>query len=222
MSSVLGGLRLPNAPVEQPWDCSAAAVVAPHLPRVLRRVPHLLDRFGAVRLSHDEVGVDGTRPVPWSAVVEVRTRPMLDVIATTGGENLGAQAARLIPPVPLLARVARGGVSFVADRAAAAVLAIFLAALGDPDQAGATQVPVEIVHRTRLGRTRTMSAGLVSSAVLCLPRVTASVLATAGVHGVPVVGLPPSGPVTNAHDLANAVRARHQAVLRRVAEEPAP
>jgi hypothetical protein len=220
VSSVLGGLRLPDAPIGQPWDCSAAAVVEPHLPRVLRRVPHLLDRFGAVRLSRDEVGIDGARPVSWSTVVEVRTRSMLDVIAAAGGENLGARAARLVPPVPVLARVVRGGASFVADRASVAVLGVFLAALGDVGQAGVAQVPVEIVHRTRLGRTRTMSAGLVSSAVLCLPRVTASVLATAGVHGVPVVALPPSGAVTDAHDLAGAVRARHQALLLRMGEEP--
>lgn len=219
MSTVLGGLRMPSAPVAQLWDCSAAAVIAPHLPRALRRVPHLLDRFGAIRLSHTDIGIDGTSPVPWSTVVQVRTRPLLDVIATTGGDNLGAQASRLIPPVPILARVARGGVSVIADRAAAAVLAIFSAALDDPDHAGAAQVPVEVVHRTRLRRSHTMSAGLVSTAVLCLPQVTASVLATAAEHGVPVVALPPSGSVTNARDLAAAVRARHRAVMRRTEEE---
>jgi hypothetical protein len=215
-----GRMRLPSVPADEPWDCSAAAVIAPYLPGVLRRVPHLLDRFGAVRLSGGEIGIDGTRSVAWSNVVEVRTRPMLDVAATAAGDNLNAWAARLIPPVPVLARVARGGVAAVADRAAAAILAVFLAALGDrPDLAGVTQVPVEVVHRARLRRPRTMSAGLVSSAILCLPQVAASVLATAHGHGVPIVGLPPSGSVTNARELAGVLRERHRAALRRGAAE---
>jgi hypothetical protein len=211
-----GRMRLPSVPVDEPWDCSAAAVITPYLPGPLRRVPHLLDRFGAVRLSRGEIGIDGTRPVPWSSVVEVRTRPMLDVAATSAGDNLTTWTARLIPPVPVLARVARGGVAVVADRAAEAILALFLAALGDqPDRTGAMQVPVEVVHRARLRRSRTMSAGLVSSAILCLPQVASSVLATAHGHGVPVVGLPPSGSVTNARELAGALRERHRAVMRR-------
>jgi hypothetical protein len=214
MTAVLGGLRLPSVPVDEPWDCSAAAVIAPHLPRPFRRVTHLLDRFGAVRLSGTDIGIDGTKPVAWSSVLEVRTRPLLDVVATTAGDNLGTQAARLIPPVPVLARLARGGVTVVADRAAAAVLTIFLAALGDhPDQAGTTQVPVAVVHRVRLRGSRTMNAGLVSSAILCLPQVTASVLATARGRGVPVVQLPPSGSVTNARALADTLRQR---LVRRV------
>jgi hypothetical protein len=207
MSTALGGLRLPGAPVEEPWDCSAAAVIAPHLPGALRRVPHLLDRFGAIRLSATEIGIDTRRAVPWPHVVEVRTRPMLDVIAAAAGGNLGATVARLIPPVPILGRVVRGGVSAVADRVVAAVLAIYLAALGDPDQADTARVPVEVVHRARL-RQRTMSAGLVSSAVLCLPQVAASVLATARAHRVSIVELPPSGPVTSARELARVLRSR--------------
>ena len=131
----LGGLRLPAVPVEQPWDCSAAAVITPHLPRALRRVPHLFDRLGAIRLSDREIGIDGARPVAWSDVVEVRTRPVLDVIAATAGDGLATQVARLVPPVPVLGRVARGGVAAVADRAVAAVLAVLLASqsLGRPD-----------------------------------------------------------------------------------------
>lgn len=215
MNTALGGLRLPSVPVEEPWDCSAAAVIAPHLPRAFRRVPNLLDRLGAVRLSGSEIGIDSTRPVSWSNVVEVRTRPMLDVVATTAAGNLGTRVARLIPPVPLLGRVARGGVAVVADRTVAAVAAVFLAALGDPDRAATVRVPVEVVHRVRARRPRTMSAGLASSAVLCLPQVAASVLATARGRDVPIVDLPPDGSARNARELASLLRERYQAAMRR-------
>ncbi|MET0136041.1 MAG: hypothetical protein ABW215_20865 [Kibdelosporangium sp.] len=48
-------------------------------------------------------------------------------------------------------------------------------------------MPFEFVHRARWRREVTVRAGLVSSAVLCLPEVAASVLATAHRHEVPVV-----------------------------------
>jgi hypothetical protein len=60
-----------------------------------------------------------------------------------------------------------------------------------------------------------MNAGLASSAILCLPQVAASVLATARERDVPIVDLPPAGSVGNARELATVLRERYQAALRR-------
>jgi hypothetical protein len=57
------------------------------------------------------------------------------------------------------------------------------------------QVPVEIVYRAGMWRRRsTMTAGLFSSAVLALPKVAASVLATAQHHEIPIIARPMAGP----------------------------
>jgi hypothetical protein len=179
-TATLSRIRFPAAPVDEPWDFSAAALLAPHLPGVLRRVPGVLDRFGALRLTRGEIGIDASAPVPWKHVVELRTRPLFDVVSIATGDNLSRQAARLIPPIPIASRLARGAVSAVADKTVDSVLSIMLLALGGhADLASTIRVPTEIAYRARWRRRKTMTAGFVSSAVLCLPEVTASVVATA-------------------------------------------
>lgn len=213
VAAALRRMRLPAAPPAQPWDFSASALLASRLPGVLRWMPGVLDRFGAVRLASDEIGIDATRSVRWSSVVELRTRPLLDVLSFATSDNLSKRAALLIPRVPLLGRLARRGIARVADRTAEMVLSIMLLALGGhAERASSIQVPVEIVYRTRWGRHRTMTAGLVSSAVLSLPEVTASVVATARLHDVPISSAPQTGRYRNAQELADKLRERRRAL----------
>jgi hypothetical protein len=223
VTTALGRVRFPAAPVGQSWDFSASALIAPHLPGVLRRVPGVLDRFGAVRLTRHEIGIDATRPVPWKDVVELHTRPLFDVVAVAASDNLSKQAARLIPPIPIAGRLARSAVSTVADKAADAVLSILLLALGGhADRAGSIQVPIEIVYRARWRRNKTMTAGFISSAVLCLPEVTASVVATAQQNRVPLIALPSTGRHRNAQEVVDKLREHRRVLTSRLAAAPQP
>ena len=175
---------MPDVPVQQPWAFAPSALVAPHLPGPLARVPGVLDRFGAIRLSPFDVGIDMACPVPWHEVVEVRTRPLLDLLTETASGSAAALGARLLPPVPLVGKaLTRAG----SARAAEAMRALLqVAASAHAERAAETQVPAAIVYRSgRRGR-KIMAAGLFSSAVLALPRVADSVLATARAHAVPI------------------------------------
>jgi hypothetical protein len=125
VTEALNRVPLPDVPVRSPWTFAPSALVAPHLPGPLRRIPGLLDRFGAVRLTPQEIGIDTARPVPWLDVVELRTHPLLDVLTIDSTENIKTLVARLLPPVPF---VKNQLVSLGAEKAAEALRALVLLA----------------------------------------------------------------------------------------------
>lgn len=88
LAQTMKRMRMPEAPIQGNWECSAAALITPHLPQSLRKIPGLLDRFGAVKLTPVEIGIDSGRAVPWTAVLEIQTRPLRDVIAAAVSTNL--------------------------------------------------------------------------------------------------------------------------------------
>lgn len=184
VTEALSRVPMPDAPVREPWIFAPSALIAPRLPRPLARVPGLLDRFGAIRLTPHEIGIDTARTVAWKDVVELRTLPLLDLLTTGTSSSLAALGARLLPPVP---RLADGLLRAGAEKAAEAVRSLLLiAASAHAERAASVQVPAEIVYRSGWRGHKTMTAGLFSSAVLALPRLTDSVLATAQQHSVPI------------------------------------
>lgn len=170
---------MPDAPVTAPWDFSAAALIRPHLPAKLGRLPGLLDRLGAVRLTPSAIGIDNAGEVPWTRLTEIHTRSVGEV-AATATQDLAGQIARLIP-VPGAKFATRAVVSRVAD------LVTGMLQTAVREQGEHFPVPHRFRYRTRW-RTITVSPGPVSSAVLCLPAVAASVTATAWQHGVALDG----------------------------------
>lgn len=189
LSQAVQRMRMPEAPVRENWDCSAAALIRPHLPQSIRRVPGLLDRFGAVRLTPVEIGIDSTRAVPWTAVLEVQTRPLLDVVATAVSTNFDKQVSRMVPPIPGVKFAARIVTSRLAEYTEDTVATLLLVALRE--HRGDMQVPCQVVYRKRW-KSHVLFPGLVSSAVLCLPQVANSLLATARQHQIRVTANPPA------------------------------
>lgn len=190
VTEALSRVPMPEAPVSEPWVFAPSALIAPRLPGPLARVPGLLDRFGAIRLTPHEIGIDTARPVAWKDVVELRTLPLLDLLITGTSTSLTALGARLLPPVP---RLADGLLRAGAEKAAEAVRSLLLiAASAHAERAVSVQVPAAIVYRSGWRGHKTMTAGLFSSAVLALPRLTDSVLATARQHSVPITTVPGS------------------------------
>lgn len=184
-------IPMPDAPVGAPWILAPSALIAPHLPRPLTRIPGRLDRYGAVRLTPHEIGLDTPRPVPWSAVVEVRTIPLLDVLTIGTGGSIATLAARMLHTPKIL----DGAVRSIAEKAAEAVRSLLLIAAAEHAERVATvQIPTAVVYRAGRRGNATMTAGLFSSAVLALPPVTNSVLATASSNGVRIAGGPDPGP----------------------------
>lgn len=198
--SALASMPMPEAPSARPWDCSAAALIAPRLPVGVRRVAGSLDRFGAVRLSPWQIGIDTMRAVPWQDVLEVQTRPLLDVIATTIGE----QAARFAPPMPGVRYAANKVLPYVANTIASTLL---VSLLDRRDGAAGAQVPYAITVRGKR-KPETTTAGPVSAAILCLPQVSACLVTTAGCYGIPIVGAQATLPPGSVHRFAETLRDR--------------
>ncbi len=214
VTEALSRIPMPDAPVREPWVLAPSALIAPHLPRPLARAPGLLDRFGAIRLAPHEIGIDTTRPVPWKDVVELRTLPLLDVLTVGTSGNLAALGARLLPPVP---RLADGLFRVGAEKAAEVVRSLLLiAASAHAERAASVQIPAAIVYRAGRRGHKTMTAGLFSSAILALPRLTDSVLATARQHAVPITAASGTGQHRSLQDPTAQVRYQRTAFIRRL------
>jgi hypothetical protein len=169
---------MPGAPVTEPWDCSAAALIAARLPPRLRKVPGLLDRFGAVRLTPLTIGVDNVRAVPWTVVARIHTCPLSEVAATVT-EDLAGRLARLVP-FPGTGFAARAVTARVVDHATELIAGLLQTAQREHREDA--HVPCRIDYRRRWKKAH-LVPGPISSAVLCLPQVAASVIVTAQQHG---------------------------------------
>ena len=178
LAAILDRMPMPDAPVGAPWDFSAATLLTPRLPPGTRWLAGRLDRFGAVRLTPRSITLDTVGPISWSDIVEVRTRPRLDALTGAARDTLITNLARLVP-------VGSGPARRILGDAADAVLAIVQRARRE-DNDGAAPVPVELVYRNRRRRQDIVTPGPLSAPVLALPRVAASILATAERHAVPI------------------------------------
>jgi hypothetical protein len=176
MAAALGRMRMPDVPVGEPWDFSAAALLTPRLPRGTRWLAGKLDRLGAVRITQDAIAIDTADPIRWTDLTEVRIRPRAHALTDTTKDAVIANLTRLLP---VGRRVPRKLLTDAAD----AVLAILRRVERETDSS--TTIPYEFVHRRRR-RADVVTPGLVASAVLTLPQVAASVLATAERNGVPL------------------------------------
>jgi hypothetical protein len=184
LTMIADRIAMPAAPVDVPWEFSAATVLGPHLPAPLRRRPQVLDRLGAVQLTRNAITIDGSR-IPWSAVTALRCQPAHAVLGGVARDALVSQVVRLL--TPLGRRLARKLMTELANKIADIIVAVI--GRGQRNQqrlGGSSMVPYEIVYRSRFGRYKMVRPGPVSLAVLALPEVAASVFATAELHNVPI------------------------------------
>jgi hypothetical protein len=172
-------IPMPSSPVDGHWEASVSAFVRPHLPPALRRVPQLLDRLGAVRLSPIEITVDSTS-IAWTDVAEIRARPLSDVLTSMTIDGVRETVESLLP----VSRLAKRPIRWLTYKLSEVVLSLFLIGL---DERGDQQVPIEVIYRGRRNTEHAVTPGVLSAAVLALPKVAESTLATARAHGVRVI-----------------------------------
>lgn len=173
--------QMPAAPVAEPWEFSASQLLGAHLSRGVRLVPRALDTLGQIRLSPHTVAVDQRTDVPWADIVAIRARPLLEVVTADFVDKLSDRILTLVR-TPIVRPAAR----FVTERAPEVILSIVMTAINDQSRAANAMVPVEITYRAGRRKTRTMTPGILSTAVLCLPPVANSLLTTASCRNVPV------------------------------------
>lgn len=118
----------PSYPLEREWDVSVQGVVrlVPYVPRFATAPLALLDRFGAVTIGPQRVGLDG-KDVAWDRVVEVRTAPAWTCLSAEALEVNLAQYVVALPPLP--------GRAWVLRKISELLLSLYLAVL-PPDADG--------------------------------------------------------------------------------------
>lgn len=97
-----------------------------------------------------------------------------------------------------------------------AISSLLLVAL--QDDRGDAQVPCQVLHQKR-GKTHSLTPGLVSSAMLCLPRVANSVLTTAQQHHIRITTTPPAPPPEALQKLLERLH-KHEPAVDQVGRQP--
>lgn len=171
-------MRWPEEPVAGPWGVSISYFLRPYLHAPLYLTRHL-DRFGGLEFAPHFVTFDSQR-VQWVQVVQVRTVPLLDAITTAAVDTAADRIGGMLPPIP----GRKLALDWLAGKSADLLLSLCLTALGDlGERALSVHVPTQVVYLKKGGRAKVLESSLFSAAVLALPQVNRSVLATAAAHG---------------------------------------
>ena len=150
------------------------------VPGPAQRTLAVLDRFGAIRLRPECLGYDDC-DVEWTRLLEIRTRPLADALTQTALEREIERARKLLPPVP--------GRKWILHKVGGELGELCHAAINRrAAEKSAKPVPVELVYRGSLGRTKTTTGGMVVTAILAgIPGTADMIVETARSYGVPVV-----------------------------------
>jgi hypothetical protein len=157
---ILESIRPPAVPVEGTWSISLSSVINHvfSVPGLAVRALSALDRFGSMRLSATSIGFDSD-DVDWSAVTQISTTRLADVLTDQALEREADRLKVLIPPLP--------GRKWILGKATAVLGGVSSAVL---ERVGheALERPVvsEIAFKGRLGRRRSMSPGLLATALM--------------------------------------------------------
>ncbi|WP_171468454.1 hypothetical protein [Cellulosimicrobium sp. 72-3] len=190
---VIAAYPRPTYPLEREWDVSVQGVVrlVPYVPRFATAPLALLDRFGAVTIGPQRVGLDG-KDVDWDRVVEVRTAPAWTCLSAEALEVNLAQYVVALPPLP--------GRAWVLGKISELLLSLYLAVLppdadGDGDDVLADAPPdrmfdrvvTEVVYRRRFGTGEAQASTTSVLLQLALRGATDTLVRTAAERGVDVV-----------------------------------
>ncbi|MBN0040530.1 hypothetical protein JN535_10185 [Cellulosimicrobium cellulans] len=183
----------PSYPLEREWDVSIQGIVrlVPYVPRFATAPLALLDRFGAVTIGPQRVGLDG-KDVDWDRVVQVRTAPAWTCLSAEALEANLAQYVVALPPLP--------GRAWVLRKVSELLLSLYLAVLPpdtDGDAAAAEvdappepmfdRVVTQVVHERRFGSGEAQASTTSVLLQLALRGATDTIVRTAAERGVEVV-----------------------------------
>lgn len=196
--------RPPAGPIPGDWAFGVGDLLAEH-PKVPKRVRGLvlkLNRFGGVSYSPQEVAFDGD-DVEWEKVTEVRTRHIVDYLV---GDAVQQQVENL--PMPWFP-----GRKRLLDALGQALLTITIATAKDQLEKFELdlRIPAEVAYKASFGRTKEISAGVVSALVLADPAVNQSVIATARARGITVTA-DEDELLANAEERAEKIREKVKAL----------
>jgi len=177
LQAALERIAGPERPLVAPWGVSVGDLVARawDVPRPAKALLRQLNRFGAVRLSPDGVGMDDD-DVAWDRLVEVHLASLIKVLQEDAVERELVRLGRFLPPVPgrtwLLRRVSR-------------VVSALVTRFTPRTERESPLVPFELVRRGRAGRLSTVGGGVVSALLwAAVPEASAVLVAECEERGV--------------------------------------
>lgn len=220
-SGVAGVLSAVPPPVPgMPWRIGLAQFLAaqPGVPVGAARFLGVLDRFGAVRLSPDELGFDGDT-VRWTQVQQMALAPVRDLLTDQAIEHEVDRLMAVLPRFP--------GRKWAVGQVADTVIGIATAAAGLDQRGGDAfdrRVPSSVTVKGRL-RTTTMSPGLFATLVMAARPDVGEAITAAARRTVAVTAAPSSRALERAAGmtaLAASLRDRFRQAQRDAAEDPGP
>lgn len=188
-------ITAPDPLSTEPWEVSLGELVRKtgKVPKIATKPLDLFDRFGALRLTPDEIGFDNDM-VEWGKIVELRAHTASSLLT---GKALDREVDRIrgyLPPIP--------GRKWAVNKVVTLLLDLTMAVTGDyatkaadtvdrvgADEGGAedARLVTEIVYRGRFGRTKEVQAGMIGALITLRPGVNTCLREMAGIRGVPVV-----------------------------------
>lgn len=191
VAAALDAYPRPVYPLAREWDVSVQGLVrlVPYVPRFATAPLGLLDRFGAVTVGPQRVGLDG-KDVEWDRVLEIRTEPAWTALSAEALEADLARFVTFIPPLP--------GRAWVLRKIGELVLSLYLSALppedapvddegGDPLF---SRVVSSVRYRRRFGQGEADVSATSALLQLALPGTVDTIVRTAAQHGVTVTHVP--------------------------------
>lgn len=180
---ILDNILPPSVPIREPWELSIGDLIRRryNVPGMADKALSCLDRCGALRLSPEVIGFDDC-DVEWSKLQEIRTRPIAEALTRTALDREIERARKLLPPVP--------GRKWILHKVGEELGELCRAALSKrAPESSSRIVPSELLYRGTLGRTKVLSGGMVVTAMLTgIPGTATSIVSTARLHGIPIVG----------------------------------
>ncbi|WP_155856095.1 hypothetical protein [Cellulomonas sp. URHD0024] len=181
----------PSDPLEREWDVSVQGLVrmVPYVPRIATAPLALLDRFGAVTVGPERVGLDG-KDIDWGRVLEIRTEPAWTRLSAGMLELDLLRMTNVIPPLP--------GRRWLVRQVSELLFTLYLTALpvdedGEPHDDRVTifaPVVSTIVYRRLVGHGEALASSTSALLQVALPGTSEAIVAAARAHGVPVVDVP--------------------------------
>ena len=152
---ILAQIKTITVPMEEEWELSIGWLLNQYrdIPALASKGLGMLDRFGALRLSPTQLGIEN-HDIDWSKISAIHTRQLSEVITTSALEREAERFKAFLPPlIP--------GRGWLVERVTSVVGEVAKSALDRSEREGLRRrVVSEVEYRGGFGRSKTIEPGI--------------------------------------------------------------